>query len=150
MTRPSVYRCYADDILLYIGFSANVAQRMRGHRSRSSWFGDMTHFVVEEYADHGVALQCETEAIRREKPPHNTIHTTRNSAAVAEEARVDRLVADWTPADWSRAEDHILAVTDTLFTGAEPPPTPEFLRYQEESEPTPSRTYRVDVSRAAA
>lgn len=67
-----VYRCYSDDgRLIYVGVTADVAKRLRGHRS--SWWGWAIHHykVTGPYSTPDAAMAAERHAISTENPRFN-------------------------------------------------------------------------------
>lgn len=69
----AIYRIFdADDVLLYVGQTANTEVRFRDHR-RQRWCPPDARFVVTEYATRGEALAAEREAIATERPLRNKI-----------------------------------------------------------------------------
>lgn len=77
-----VYRCYGtDDVLLYVGATTNVAQRMQYHRTNkeAEWSDQVTRVAVAEYLEHAAALAAERYAIRTEQPLYNIRSTPRGS-----------------------------------------------------------------------
>lgn len=83
--KPQVlYRMFdADDGLLYVGISMNVAQRFAAHRSDKQWWGDITRIALEHFATRQEVLAAEHHAIRSEHPRYNVQHTPRTLVAVA-------------------------------------------------------------------
>lgn len=72
-TAPTdIYRLYdADDLLLYVGVSLTVAQRLGSHRQTKAWWGDVVRITVEHAATRTEALELEADLIRDLKPLHN-------------------------------------------------------------------------------
>lgn len=69
---PVVYRLFdADDELLYVGFTANAAQRMRGHSSEKQWWPDVARASFERFDTEVSALKAEAKAIRETPGLHN-------------------------------------------------------------------------------
>ncbi|MDH6189199.1 GIY-YIG catalytic domain protein [Streptomyces sp. ADI96-15] len=74
--RTALYRLYdGDGTLLYIGITADVEQRMRGHRSDKPWWPAVARTELEWHPTRTVALVEELQAIQREKPLHNLAGT---------------------------------------------------------------------------
>lgn len=72
MIRHCVYRFYdANCVLLYVGRSANVGQRVQSHQSSTRWFADVDTISVEHCDDANHASAVEAAAIRSERPLHN-------------------------------------------------------------------------------
>lgn len=80
--RPAVvYRFFdADDVLLYVGFTANFPARLGSHFSASPWFSKVARWTLVDLPDDVAGLAYEAEAIRAERPLHNVRH---NEAALA-------------------------------------------------------------------
>lgn len=73
--RCTVYRCYSSaGRLLYVGYSADVPERLRQHRRSSPWFAEVDRIAVKVYRTSAEALAAELEAIRTEWPLHNVRH----------------------------------------------------------------------------
>ncbi len=70
-----IYR-YFDDmgILLYVGQSTNVLERVSGHRNSSSWFDDATMMTIERCKNRKDMDKREIEAISNERPLYNRSH----------------------------------------------------------------------------
>jgi len=81
--RQVLYRMFdADDALLYVGVSMNVAQRFAAHRSDKQWWGDIARITLSHFATRREVLVAEATAIREERPLYNVQHATRVLAAV--------------------------------------------------------------------
>ncbi|GHJ55660.1 hypothetical protein Nm8I071_49670 [Nonomuraea sp. TT08I-71] len=59
------------DVLLYVGITADLPQRMGGHRGEKPWWSQVTRVNVEHFATRKAALAAETIAIKDEKPLYN-------------------------------------------------------------------------------
>lgn len=71
-----LYRHYDEaGRLLYVGISLSTGQRLRGHKARSSWWPLVAKITIERFPSREAALTAEAEAIRTEKPLHNSHHT---------------------------------------------------------------------------
>lgn len=69
---PCVYYAWdEDDDLLYVGSSINLAQRIRGHRSRTHWWPEVRRLTFEEYPTEHEARRAEMEAIAERPGRHN-------------------------------------------------------------------------------
>lgn len=86
LERPhSVYRCYAGDVLLYVGVTADVAGRMfhhlhpcnRGKQPNGSLRRHMTHHESVEYGTKVEARAAERVAIATEAPLLNRQHNVK-------------------------------------------------------------------------
>lgn len=73
--RPVVYRCYdADGVLLYIGSSRQVEQRMDAHLRTSFWRTYVAKVRIQIAPDVFTARRLEADAIRAENPRFNIQH----------------------------------------------------------------------------
>jgi len=69
---PAVYRWFdAEDILLYVGMSDDLATRIYGHSNNSPWMRVVARMSVTRYTTRQEALAAEERAIRKEKPIFN-------------------------------------------------------------------------------
>jgi predicted GIY-YIG superfamily endonuclease len=68
-----VYRCWADDELIYIGVTGNVARRMLQHSEKSEWHSLMTRMTTEPFPLRILAEAAERTAIRVEQPLFNVL-----------------------------------------------------------------------------
>lgn len=70
--RFTVYRCYdTSGRLLYVGYSADIAERLRQHRRSSPWFSGVDRITVKVFRTRVEASNAEMDAIRTEWPLHN-------------------------------------------------------------------------------
>lgn len=68
----SVYRCYdTDGVLLYVGCSTNLTNRMRVHRCKSPWFDASVRVEAHEYPERWQAQCVEQFLISLLRPRHN-------------------------------------------------------------------------------
>ncbi len=68
----SVYRLYGyDGALLYVGITANLAQRWADHANSKPWWPEVTRKTVVLYGSRREAELAEGRAIRSESPVHN-------------------------------------------------------------------------------
>lgn len=82
--RQTLYRMFdADNQLLYVGVSMNVAQRFAAHRSSKRWWGDINRIDLEHFASRREVLAAEAHAIRTEAPLYNVQYATRPLAVAA-------------------------------------------------------------------
>lgn len=73
--RYTVYRCYSTTgRLLYVGYSADCAERLAQHRRSSPWYGDVDKIAVKVFRSRKEASAAELSAIRSEWPLHNVRH----------------------------------------------------------------------------
>lgn len=71
-SRYVVYRIYdEDDTLLYVGRTADLDLRMRGHSFKSLWWVDAVRLEVDPYDDFSDVFNAERRAIVELKPLHN-------------------------------------------------------------------------------
>ena len=78
----------ADDLLIYVGITGNLAKRQDAHGAGSTWTQFAASCTVEKVQNRGVALVHEKCAIRRLKPLFNKQH---NDTPEAREALVKYL-----------------------------------------------------------
>ncbi|GII24284.1 GIY-YIG nuclease family protein [Planosporangium mesophilum] len=72
-TRPhALYRFWdRTDVLLYVGITADLPQRMGDHRTDKPWWSQVARVTVEHFDTREAALKAETESIREERPLYN-------------------------------------------------------------------------------
>lgn len=76
--RTALYRLFGeDDALLYIGISKTFGRRWTQHAGAKPWWPEVRHQAIDWHPDWATAHKAETEAIEREKPRHNVVHTPR-------------------------------------------------------------------------
>lgn len=76
---PAVYRLYdSQDQPLYIGCTLQLFRRLMSHASTSIFWPQVIRVDHTAYATERESLTAEFEEIRREQPPHNIRHTTRD------------------------------------------------------------------------
>lgn len=69
---PVVYFAWdADDDLLYVGSSINVAQRIRGHLSGTPWWDEVRRLTFEIHDTEGEARRAELRAIYKRPGVYN-------------------------------------------------------------------------------
>lgn len=86
--RTALYRLYnAEGNLLYIGISSDPSRRFRDHRSRHSWWGEVTNHSLEWFEIEFHALLAEVRAISTEAPRYNVRSTSRWKAQQSEAAK---------------------------------------------------------------
>lgn len=64
----------ADDVLLYIGITGDLAARQSSHAKRSSWSEFADHSKVRRYPSRPEAEAAEKAAIEAERPLFNHVH----------------------------------------------------------------------------
>ena len=72
--RIEVYRLYNDrDELLYVGFSTNLVERLRGHSHKCGqpWWPEVAYCSLEQFSGETEALAAEVSAIKTESPRYN-------------------------------------------------------------------------------
>ena len=76
-----LYRAYDDGgLLLYVGISLRVLNRLQKHRQSSPWFCSLAHLTVSRYPSRDLALSAERSAIMCEKPKFNRMWNSPNTA----------------------------------------------------------------------
>jgi hypothetical protein len=55
---------------------------MNAHSRNKSWWGEASRIELQHFADLDELLEAEAEAIRIEKPPHNTLGTGRRRSSM--------------------------------------------------------------------
>lgn len=72
-----LYRFYdAKGVLLYVGITGRMHNRVKQHRDNASWFEVAARVDIEHYPTRADALRAETVAIKAEHPLHNIVHNT--------------------------------------------------------------------------
>lgn len=67
-----LYRFFSKGgMLLYIGQTKGLGNRLAQHESSTNWFGQVASIRVEKYATRIDSLRAESNAIRSESPLHN-------------------------------------------------------------------------------
>lgn len=71
--RPyNLYRLYnSDNVLLYVGVTMNLRERLSVHVRRAKWREEITSSSIEYFADLDEALIAEKKAIADENPLYN-------------------------------------------------------------------------------
>lgn len=70
--KPCVYWHYDnDDLLLYVGATHNIINRMYAHRKKSHWFDDIARVEVKYKKSMGLAQKVEREEIIKREPYYN-------------------------------------------------------------------------------
>jgi predicted GIY-YIG superfamily endonuclease len=73
----ALYRHFsATGELLYVGISCKPITRLKQHEHDASWAAQITRVEIEKFADRAAALQAERDAIKKERPKHNVMHTS--------------------------------------------------------------------------
>lgn len=90
-----VYRMYdREGVLLYIGRTGDLRQRLMAHRRQKPWFGQVWELRIEPFATWGESRRAELSAIYAEGARHNV--TPRDNARNGHKTRAqtkDRLHA---------------------------------------------------------
>jgi len=74
-SRTALYRFYdADDQLLYVGITEDIATRWDYHASKKPWWADVDRKTVQWYEGWREASCAEVRAIVEEAPLHNVVH----------------------------------------------------------------------------
>jgi hypothetical protein len=63
----------AEDVLLYVGISANSGRRLWEHATSQPWWNDVTTATFERFPSREAATAAELDAIRSEGPRHNVV-----------------------------------------------------------------------------
>jgi len=76
----SVYQ-YHDraGVLLYVGVTSRDVRRTQEHAETKQWWRLTTGSAIEHYPTRELALERESELIKRYKPPFNTIYNDRKA-----------------------------------------------------------------------
>jgi len=64
-----------DGVLLYVGVSLSVVQRLAQHRDHAHWFERITRVEMQASASRDEALAAERAAIQLERPLFNIQHS---------------------------------------------------------------------------
>lgn len=84
-SRTAVYRFFdAEDVLLYVGMTGNMIERLEGHDYEKAWRTSIDHVTVTWHPTRADAHGAEREAIRSENPLHNVIRFDKRSQTEAE------------------------------------------------------------------
>ena len=74
-----LYRHFgANGELLYIGVTNNVQRRVKDHIKKSDWFCVVRNITMELFESREDALDAEKEAIIKENPKYNILHSRHN------------------------------------------------------------------------
>lgn len=73
MSQPCyLYRHFdADGVLLYVGISHNIFNRLDAHTRKSHWFKDIKWVQIEKHPCRKTAMRAEGVAILNEQPKYN-------------------------------------------------------------------------------
>lgn len=72
-----LYRHFdGDGRLLYVGISISAAARTSQHSATADWFRDVRSITLEWHPNRAAAFVAELQAIRCERPLHNTMGQT--------------------------------------------------------------------------
>jgi len=73
-----LYRYYDDqDVLLYVGVSANMPGRLEGHEADSTWMDFAARSTMDHFAERDDAEAAEVAAIEADHPLFNVLHNER-------------------------------------------------------------------------
>lgn len=76
MSQTELYRHFdADGNLLYVGMSISSVARLGEHRRDSHWFNAISVVTIERFETRELCSEAEYQAIKNEKPMHNTMLT---------------------------------------------------------------------------
>jgi len=99
-----LYRFYdTKGALLYVGITADLKQRFRGHAAVQPWWHEVAACRVEFLPDREALVVAERDAIYREQPRYNQRGRVWAPLPVAAPDHVAK-------GDWSRWEDEMLLV----------------------------------------
>lgn len=71
----TVYLLYGEsDVLLYVGISRNIGQRLRVHSESAPWWGEVVRAEYHHVPTRSMAQRTERAMIWRLKPKHNIQH----------------------------------------------------------------------------
>ena len=107
--RPhALYRFFDEhERLLYIGITASLPTRLRGHDDTKPWWLHVRNVTVEHFPDRESVLQAEKHAIESERPLHNVQHNGRFLADV------DAIFEVATDILWFAHEDDVRLVMES-------------------------------------
>lgn len=84
----TLYRFYDPEWrLLYVGVSWNPHERFKAHAGDKAWWGYVSYIRVDHYATRDAALQAESDTIREERPPFNTVSQNRYVREILQASR---------------------------------------------------------------
>ena len=69
----------ADENVLYVGCTWNIASRLAQHTYSKGWWADVVYIDVQRFPDQAIALDNERGLIRQYSPRHNVRHTAREA-----------------------------------------------------------------------
>jgi predicted GIY-YIG superfamily endonuclease len=121
-TEWTVYRCYnAEGVLLYVGVTDDIRQRITHHRTNAPWFGGVSRLGCEVYTERDAAYAREGALIREALPPGNRLITgvgrrSRDRGLVPVHAALTPPMHSWLRA---RAEAEGCSVTEALVRALE-------------------------------
>ena len=81
--QTALYRFFdSSDALLYIGITVRLRTRFREHAraNATSWWPQVSYHTVSWFPTKAEAKSAERDAIRKERPTHNVVHSTRQIA----------------------------------------------------------------------
>jgi predicted GIY-YIG superfamily endonuclease len=82
--KTCLYRAFdREKRLLYVGISLNWNNRLKQHAKGSLWFVDVTEIGIEWFDTRDEALSAEADAIKREKPEYNVMHSSSDSSLLS-------------------------------------------------------------------
>lgn len=68
-----------EGILLYVGATSNILNRMSQHKVRTPWFSEIANTSIEYFQTKEELLLAEKQAIRLEQPVYNIRHNKKDS-----------------------------------------------------------------------
>lgn len=73
-----LYRIWDDnEVLLYIGMTGDIDQRLRHHKKHSNWWCDPMWVEIETYPNRWTVVEAEWRAIGSEIPIANRLQPTK-------------------------------------------------------------------------
>jgi hypothetical protein len=99
----ALYRFYdAANILLYVGITIDPGVRFKKHYADKPWWSEIANIKIEPFPDRVSVLEAERDAIWKEQPIHNIVHsagaTAIRKAAFDEFDEYGRLLVSTDPA----------------------------------------------------
>lgn len=124
--RTAVYRAYdADGLLLYVGVTSGLMQRIAQHEKSSEWAISTATITVEWWPTRAAALAAETRAIVTEGPVFNRSKVKRNApngvieAEIIEEIEAFCVRVGMTPTMFGKRAMNDSALMTNLRSGRE-------------------------------
>lgn len=76
-----LYRIFGrNQILLYIGMTANWSYRIRDHHKKQPWSAEIRQIILSDpYLDEESLIAAERDAIEEERPKYNIVYNRQNT-----------------------------------------------------------------------